>query len=219
VTFIPKPEKLDYTEAKAYRPISLSSFMLKTMEKLVDRHVRDGTLKIHPLHRNQHVYHIGKSTETALHNVVTRIEYAIKHKDIALGAFLDIEGAFHRTSFDTIKQAVERHGIEPALCRWICAMLESRNISATLSGETLGASAARGCQQGGGLSLLLWSLVVDDLISGLNSSGYYTVGYADDIAILINGKFPHTVSEVLQITLHTVQQWCERTNLSIKTRR
>jgi hypothetical protein len=130
VTFIPKPGKLDYTEAKAYRPISLSSFMLKTMEKLVDRHIRDCALRIHPLHRNQHAYQIGKSTETALHNVVTRIEYAIIHNDIALGAFLDIEGAFDRTSFDIIKQAAERHGTEPATCRWICAMLVSKNIKA-----------------------------------------------------------------------------------------
>jgi hypothetical protein len=56
---------------------------------------------------------------------------------------------------------------------------------------------------------------VDDLPWELNNSGYYTVGYADDIAILINGKFPQTVSEVLQTALHTVQQWCERTKLSI----
>jgi hypothetical protein len=45
--------------------------------------------------------------------------------------------------------------------------------------------------------------------------GYYTVGYADDIAILINGKFPQIVSEVLQTALCTVQQWYERTKLSI----
>jgi hypothetical protein len=56
----------------------------------------------------------------------------------SLGAFLDIEGASDSTSFDTIKQAAERHGIEHAVCRWICAMLESRNISGILSGETLG---------------------------------------------------------------------------------
>jgi hypothetical protein len=54
VTFIPKPGKLDYTEAKAYHLINLSSFLLKTMEKLVDRHIRDGVLTIHPLHQNQH---------------------------------------------------------------------------------------------------------------------------------------------------------------------
>jgi hypothetical protein len=72
--------------------------------------------------------------------------------DTALGAFLDIEGAFDRTCFDIIKQAAERHGIEPTICRWICAMLDSRNITAILSGETLRVSAARGCPQGGVLS-------------------------------------------------------------------
>jgi hypothetical protein len=184
LTFIPKPGKLDYTEAKAYPPISLLSFLLKTMEKLVDRHIRNGALKKYPLHRNKHAYEIGKSTETALHNVVTNIENPIEHKDIALGAFLHTEGAFDSTSFDTINKAAERHGIEPTICRWICAMLESRNIRATLSGETLGATAARGCPQGGVLSPLLWSLVVDDL-SGPSSNGYYTEGYADDIGILI----------------------------------
>jgi hypothetical protein len=45
VIFIPKPGKLDYTEVKAYRPIGLSSFLLKTMEKLVDRHIRDCALR------------------------------------------------------------------------------------------------------------------------------------------------------------------------------
>jgi hypothetical protein len=113
------------------------------MEKLVDRHIRDGVSTIHPLHRNQHAYQERKSTETALHNVVSCIENATEHKEIALGAFFDMVGDFDRTSFDTIKQ-----GIEPAICRWICAMLESKNIIATLSGETLGVSVARGVSSG-----------------------------------------------------------------------
>jgi hypothetical protein len=71
VTFIPKPSKLLYAEAKAYRPIRLSSFLSKTMGKLVDRHITECALKIHSLKRNQHAYQIGKSTETAIHSVVT----------------------------------------------------------------------------------------------------------------------------------------------------
>jgi hypothetical protein len=62
---------------------------------------------------------------------------------------------------------------------------------------------------------LLWSLVTDDHLRGLNSNDNYTVGYADDIAILINGKFPQTLSEVLQTALYTVQKWCKGTNLYI----
>jgi hypothetical protein len=80
-------------------------------------------------------------------------------------------------------------------------MLENRSIIATLSGETLEVSVTRGCLQGGVLSPLLWSLVVDGLLGELNEGGYYAIGYADDIAILLNGKFPQTVSEVLQTAL------------------
>jgi hypothetical protein len=39
----------------------------------------------------------------------------------------------------------------------------------------------------------MWSLVLEELIGGLNRNGYYTLTYADDIAILIRGKFPNTL--------------------------
>jgi hypothetical protein len=103
--------------------------------------------------------------------VAACIENGIEHKDIALGAFLDIEGAFDKTSFDTIKQASERHGIEPTICRRICAMLKSRNIIATLSGETLGASVAGGDPQGGVLSPPLGSLIVDGIFGSSKTVG------------------------------------------------
>jgi hypothetical protein len=42
------------------------------------------------------------STETALFQVIHRLVKSLKHKEIALGAFLDIEGAFNNTSFNTM---------------------------------------------------------------------------------------------------------------------
>jgi hypothetical protein len=185
-----------------------SSFMIKTMEKLVDRHIRDEILELHPLHRYQFAHQPGRSTETALHHVITHIGEAVKNSKVTLGAFLDIEAAFDSTSFDIITKAAKRHRLEETICHWIGSMLGSRYITATLAGETLEGSVARGCP-------LLWSLVVDELIEGLNGSGYYTLGYTDYIAILIRGKFPKTVSELLQEALSMVQQWCDRTQLSI----
>jgi hypothetical protein len=55
---------------------------------------------------------------------------------------------------------------------------------------------------------------VDSLIE-LDGNGCYTLGCADDIAILICGKFVNTVSELVQEALSIVQQWCDRTQLSI----
>ena len=53
---LPKPGKPSYTKAKAYHPICLSCFLLKTLERLVDRHIRDDVLGKNPLHINQNAY-------------------------------------------------------------------------------------------------------------------------------------------------------------------
>jgi hypothetical protein len=60
-------------------------------------------------------------------------------------------------------------------------MLESRNITAMLHGETLQRSATRSVQRKA-LSPLLWSLVVDNF-SWEFSRDYCVVGCADDTAI------------------------------------
>ena len=43
VAFIPKAGKTSHTTPKDYRPISLSSFLLKTLEKLVDIRIKETT--------------------------------------------------------------------------------------------------------------------------------------------------------------------------------
>ena len=73
VVFIPKPGK-PLTQAKSLRPISLMSFILKTLEKLLDRHIRGGVLVEKSLHQNQFAYTAGMSTGTAHFKVVQRLE-------------------------------------------------------------------------------------------------------------------------------------------------
>jgi hypothetical protein len=47
VTFIPKPGNLKNIDAKSFYLINLSSFLLKTMEKVIDIYIRVGELRIH----------------------------------------------------------------------------------------------------------------------------------------------------------------------------
>jgi len=42
-------------------------------DRLIDRYIRDGVLITDPLNKNQHACLSGKSTGTALHNLVGRI--------------------------------------------------------------------------------------------------------------------------------------------------
>jgi hypothetical protein len=74
VVFKPNPGRNTYSGPKDYRRISLTSFLLKTMERLVDRYLRDEALAQSPLHPIQHAYSAVKSTETALHQTLVRVD-------------------------------------------------------------------------------------------------------------------------------------------------
>ena len=92
----------------------------------------------------------------------------LDQREIAMGAFLDIEGAFNNTRYDTMCDALVRHGIECTILRWIKATLEGRVTFATLNEISLRLAIFRGCPHGGVLSPLLWCLVVNDLITRLS---------------------------------------------------
>ena len=215
VVFIPKPGRSEYGSAKDFRPISLTSFMLKTLERLVDSYIRCSVLDKYPFHCEQHAYQSGKSTETALHAVVGYVERALEEKEVALGAFIDIEGAFNCTTRRSIAEAAERHGVPGTIVKWIRAMLSDRRVSTEWGGTTVSGTVNEGCPQGGVLSPLLWSLVVDDLLRELNSRGLKAVGYADDIGIIARGKFPEILPGLIQGGLAVVKRWCEDKALSV----
>lgn len=87
VRFIPKGGITQSDQAKSYRPISLSSFLLKTMEKIIKRHIDSTALRICPLQSQQFAYQEGKSTISALQSLVKRTKLMIGHKLISLNVF------------------------------------------------------------------------------------------------------------------------------------
>ena len=191
------------------------SFVLKTLERLIDRHIRDIVLISRPIHKLQFAYQPGKSTEAVLHHLVSKIENTFDRKEVALGVFLDIEGAFDNTSFTYITQQAEKHGISSSLTRWIGHMLSSREVSARLFDETVTIKTTRGFPQGGCLSPLPWCLVINGLIEKLNSLGSYTQGFADDISLYNSGSCESAVYELTQRSLGVVEEWCQESGLLV----
>jgi hypothetical protein len=79
---IPKQGRTSYESAKSYRLISFTSFFLKTLGRPVDQYIRTGPIKLNPLHDSEHAYQREKSCETALHDLVSRVE-TLKQRLIA----------------------------------------------------------------------------------------------------------------------------------------
>ncbi|KAL1448444.1 hypothetical protein WDU94_012211 [Cyamophila willieti] len=206
VVFLAKPGRRNLSQAKSFRPISLSSFLLKTLERLVDWHLEEDLLSRIPHSPNQHAYQRGKSTETALNELVTKIEMALNNQEIAMAVFLDIEGAFDNTSLNAIAKSVS--GAGRTISEWVDQLLKTRTITAELLDSKKEIYATRGCPQGGVISPRLWNLVADELLNELDKAGFFSLGYADDFVILVRGKHKSTLSELLEYALSIVEKWC-----------
>ena len=157
--------------------------------------------------------------ETAIHQLVVRNEKALDQEETSVGGFLDTEGVFNNIFYDSMCAALAKHGVDYTiiLVRCIRAALEGRLATASLGGFSRSVGVSRTCPRGGVLSPLLWCLVVDELIVRLNWGGVYTQGYADDICLLAVGKFPNTVSGLIQWALHTVETWFDELALSVNS--
>jgi hypothetical protein len=83
-------------------------------------------------------------------------------------------------------------------------MLSNRMVRAEIRGVSSTMMVRRGCLQGGVLSPFLWNMVINSLLGRLNNESLGAQEFADDIAIVINGKFQITIFEFMQKALSIV---------------
>ena len=73
--FLPKPRKESYFEAKFFRMITLTSFQLKWVERLILYHINEDNNVQAKLSASQYGFRAGISTESALHEILRRVEH------------------------------------------------------------------------------------------------------------------------------------------------
>ena len=107
VIFLQKPNKKDYSEVKSFRPISLMTFLLKSVEKLVLWEIERTAMKDKPLSKQQHAFRKGFSCQTAISDLVDSIESNILRDEFSLSVFLDISGAFDNVLYSSMQWKTE----------------------------------------------------------------------------------------------------------------
>ncbi len=212
VVFIPKQGKSSYADAKAYRPITLSNFLLKCMERIIQWFLLEKVIQM-PL-VSQHAYTRGLSCETALSTVVDMAERMIHQGKYLLMVSLDCSGAFDCIRFSSARKALENHGVPGAIVTWYENILRARQVSADLQGTKKTITPTQGSPQGGILSPLVWNLVMDSLLTQFSGGAVKVVGYADDILLMIGGKVPSVMGQLMQKALDKVLTWGNEHGLS-----
>ena len=215
VVFIPKPLKNDYGEAGSFRPISLTQFLFKAMERIIEWSLREHDEKLGQISEFQHAYSGSKGTDTALSTLVNLIESAILRKQLCLVISVDIKGAFDNLAFMAIEKAMKDNNYPPLMIRWFMNFLKNRTAIAEVLGVKLCIRPMCGTPQGGVLSSRIWNLAFDPLLKLLNQdSPCAPVGFADDGALCFRGIDPETLVEIAQPKINQAVAWGARNGLS-----
>ena len=204
VIFKLKKGKEDYSSPKSCRPITLSSFVLKGLERIMLWYLREKVIT--KALESQHVYTSGLSTDSALSEVPNYVESSFyRWKKVIVS--LDCTRAFDCVGFDAASEALITNGVPKGITLWYTNLLKGRKATANLQGVTQTITPGRGSPQSGILSPLVWNLVMDSVLKEFQSGPVKAVGYADDIIIMASGIDMKIISENVQLALNKIINW------------
>ena len=183
------------------------SFIFKTLERLILWHMEETILKEFPINKDQHAFRKGRSTESALSDLVDYLESETLRGGLAVGLFLDIEGAFDNLLPEGVIDSLRARKTPEKLTMWFHNYLLARDIVVDYKGVTKKRRLVKGTPQGGVLSPVLWNMAFDEILSLMEGSPIKAFGYADDLALVARGPDPSTTINNMQIALDKTLGW------------
>jgi hypothetical protein len=190
-----KPNKGDYTAAKAWRPISLLSTLGKVLEAVIAERISNAVETLGLLPTNHFGARKRRSAEQALILLQEHIFKVWRSIKVLSLVSFDVKGAYNGVYKERLLQRLSARGIPPALVRWIRAFCSERTVTILVNGytsEQLQLPQA-GLPQGSPLSPVLFLFFNADLVQhklntkggsiafvdGLHGVGYRTIGHRE----------------------------------------
>nr|XP_049617809.1 uncharacterized protein LOC125993017 isoform X1 [Syngnathus scovelli]XP_049617810.1 uncharacterized protein LOC125993017 isoform X1 [Syngnathus scovelli] len=148
-TIVPVAKKPAITGTNDYRPVALTSVVMKSFERLVLNHLKDVTGPL--LDPLQFAYRANRSVDDAVN---MGLHYILQHLDTpgkyARILFVDFSSAFHTIAPDILQQKLIQLAVPASTCQWITSFLTNRRQrvrlgSITSDTLTTNTGAPQGC--------------------------------------------------------------------------
>ena len=217
VVFIPKQGK-PANDPKGLRPITLNSFLLKALEKILMWHLEKKGIP--RLSKHQYAFKPGTSIDEALSRVVDRIEkglLATNKNEYTLCCFLDISGAFDNVKTEACLRGAKRCQVPDLLIPWLRSLLTNREVTTEINGIKQTRILNCGTPQGGVWSPKLWNCAINYILEKENSHGVTCVGFADDMVLTMTGPDPNVLFSTLGYRANRIKKEIATLGLSLNT--
>ncbi len=212
-TIIPVPKKPKITGLNDYRPVALTSVVMKSFERLVLAYLKASTGPL--LDPLQFAYRANRSVDDAVN---MGLHFTLQHLDrpgtYVRILFVDFSSAFNTIIPDTLQNKLTQLSVPTSVCQWINSFLTDRQQLVRLgkytsSTRTISTGAPQGCV----LSPLLFSLYTNDCTS--KDPSVKLLKFADDttlIGLIQDGDESAYRQEVKELAV-----WCSLNNLELNT--
>jgi len=214
-----KPNKPDYTAAKAYRPISLLATLGKNLEAVVAERL-SFLAETHCLLPKSHFgARKGRSTTQALTILQESIFQAWRDRRVLSLVSFDVKGAYNGVNIDVLAKRIKKRGIPNALVEWIIGFCSQRKASVVVNGhvtETTDLPQA-GLPQGSPLSPILFLFFNTDPVSSKINRDKGAIAFVDDYTAWVTGASAEENTNLLQETVVAkAEQWARRSGATFE---
>ena len=197
--------------AKNYRPVTLTSHLIKVYEKVVRNHLVSFIERNNLFNPNQHGFRAGRSCLSQLlahQDNITRLLEMGKNVDVV---YLDFSKAFDKVDFDITLWKLHQLGIRGKLHAWIHNFLVHRQQSVVIDGYSSDPfEPISGVPQGSVLGPLLFLILLGDIDKDVSSA--YVSSFADDTRIS-HGITSQTDVNLMQHQLSVIYNWSTKNNM------
>lgn len=191
---------------RSFRPICLLDSLGKLLEHLIAQRLRDELKRTNGISPNQHGFCPGKSTMTAIQSVLRFCDKTLQATQrLTPGIILfDVKNAFNSAPWIRILSRLRELEIKPYLRTMINSYLGNRKL---ISSQGLEVELSSGVPQGSVLGPLLWIVLYNNLLEQNLCEDSTTIGYADDLAVLISGGSDNQLKHRGNLAISRVAKW------------
>ncbi len=208
----------DKSIAANYRPISLTSVLVKIFEKIIRRSLVKYLEENNLMNDTQHGFRKGRSCISALLNVYDNILLSFNDPSVESTdmIYLDFSKAFDKVDHNIIMHKLKKFGITGQIGIWLNEFLAERTQYVQIPGGISGrAMVSSGVPQGTVLGPVLFLILISDISNNVDCN---LSSFADDTRLYSQIK-SRVDCVSLQSCLSTVYNWATNNNMQFNAQK
>ena len=194
-----------------YRPIALTSHLVKVFEKVVRQNLVRFMDQHELFNHSQHGFRGGRSCLSQLLNHIDRITSLLERGNAVDVIYLDFAKAFDKVDIGITLRKLKSLGIRGQLGRWLTSFLLDRQQTVAVDGhQSLSRPVISGVPQGSVLGPFLFLVLIGDIDGEVVTS--FLSSFADDTRIGHHIADDEDAQQ-LQSDLEKVYKWAKNNNM------